>query len=126
MLNVHNELVDLLAGHCLLNMESGDCPADETIECGDCLVNYLMAHGVTIQRWIPVTEEVPHFSPGKWRKVLVTMEDEQGHRFTTTAKYDEKHGEWYKFTRWKYTKYKVLAWMPKPERYNPPEVAGNG
>ena len=69
------------------------------------------------QRWIPVTESTPHFSPNKWRKVFVTLEDQNGERFTTTAKYDEDHHYWYDFTTSRYNDFKVVAWMVKPEPF---------
>ena len=71
--------------------------------------------------WIPVEEGLPSFSPGRWRKVLVTLEDDAGKLLTTTAIYNEKHKEWYAFADKRYSNFKVLAWMIKPEAYEPPK-----
>lgn len=69
-------------------------------------------------KWIPVTERLPHFTPNRWRKVLVTLEDKDGKRFTTTAKYNEESKEWGAFADWRFDDkehFKVVAWMLKPE-----------
>lgn len=68
--------------------------------------------------WIPVTEGLPHFSPSRWRKVIVTMEDDSGKRFTTTAIFNEKYKEWYGFADKRYERFRVVAWRMKPEVYN--------
>lgn len=88
------------------------------------LADFLIANGVTFVeesdtfgKWIPVTEQLPIFTPGRRRSVLVTLEDHDGKRLVTTAKYDEEFGEWGEFKDYRYTNFKVLAWMPKPERY---------
>lgn len=71
--------------------------------------------------WIPCSERLPKFAPdNKRRKVFVTIEDETGLRFTSTAKYNEEYGRWYAFTSYRYfddEKFKVIAWMLKPEPY---------
>ena len=67
--------------------------------------------------WIPVTEQPPKFHPNKVRAVLVTMVDGCGKSFTTTAKYNEKHGYWYDFNDCRFMDFKVVAWMPKPDAY---------
>lgn len=68
-------------------------------------------------QWIPCSERLPQFQPEKMRKVLVTMEDKKGCRFTTTAKYHEKYEEWVEFADWRYGDFKVVAWMERPEPY---------
>lgn len=67
--------------------------------------------------WIPVTEQLPKFYPNKVRAVLVTMVDDCGKSFTTTAKYNENHGYWYDFNDYRFMDFKVMAWMPKPDAY---------
>lgn len=69
--------------------------------------------------WIPVTERLPHFFPKKRQKVLVTLEDNAGKRFTTTAKYHEENEYWYELADCRYTDFKVIAWMEKPAPYAP-------
>ena len=69
-------------------------------------------------KWIPTSERVPHFTPNRWRKVLVTLEDKDGKRFTSVAKYNEEWKQWEQFTDWRFFEernFKVVAWMPKPE-----------
>lgn len=86
--------------------------------------DHLIANGVTFVEesaafgnWNPVTEQLPIFYPGRRRSVLVTLEDHDGKRLVTTAKYFEEFGEWGEFKDYRYQDFKVLAWMPKPERY---------
>lgn len=68
-------------------------------------------------KWISVKKSVPHFSPGKWRKVLVTLEDFNGKRFVTTAEYNETHHFWCDFPHSRFSKFRVVAWMEKPKCY---------
>lgn len=68
-----------------------------------------------VGEWIPCSKELPHFSPEKQRSVLVTMEDLDGVRFVTTAKYHEERCEWCNFKDSRYYDFKVVAWQPKPE-----------
>lgn len=75
----------------------------------------------TVEGWIPVTERLPHFFPEKRRKVLVTLEDNSGKRFTTTAKYHEDYEYWYEWADCRYAEFKVIAWMEKPAPYEPPK-----
>ena len=89
------------------------------------IAEYLINQGIISQGWTPVTVDLPYFYPGKRRKLLVTMEDKNGRRLVTTAKYDEASGVWYDFTDWRYLKFKVLAWMPRPDAYDP-EVDDHG
>ncbi len=116
--------------------ELGGCPDRKNDFCGlvdkldYCslvhMAKHLIAQGVVTTGWIPVTEAVPNFYPGKRRKVLVTMEDKEGNRFVSTAKYDGTSNCWYDFIDWRYLEFKVLAWMLKPEAYNPEEVQNGG
>lgn len=71
-------------------------------------------------KWISVEDRLPQFSPKKWRKVLVTIEDESGKRFVSTAKYHEFWEYWYEFTSSRYCdsdKFRVVAWMERPAPY---------
>lgn len=58
---------------------------------------------------------VPHFSPEKQRSVLVTMEDSDGMRFVTSAKYHKERCEWCNFKDPRYYNFEVIAWQLKPE-----------
>lgn len=71
-------------------------------------------------KWISVEDRLPQFSPKKWRKVLVTIEDKSGKRFVSTAKYHEFWEYWYEFTQSRYCdsdKFRVVAWMERPAPY---------
>lgn len=88
------------------------------------IADHLIANGVTFVeesatfgKWIPVTEQLPIFYPGRRRSVLVTLEDHDGKRLVTTAKYIEEFDEWDEFKDYRYRDFKVLAWMLKPKRY---------
>jgi hypothetical protein len=87
--------------------------ADFLVDNGATFVEESAAFG----KWIPVTEELPIFTPGRRRSVLVTLEDHDGKRLVTTAKYNEEFDEWVEFKDYRYMDFKVLAWMPKPYRY---------
>lgn len=68
-------------------------------------------------KWISA-EQPPHFTPNRWRRVLVTLEDKDGKRFTTIAKYNEEWKQWEQFNDARFfdsRNFKVVAWMPKPE-----------
>lgn len=73
--------------------------------CGDVLVvaDHLIANGVTVQRWIPVTEKLP------------TEEDARGNIGFVVAV--NKHDEWAKLWWWelvvKYSQ-EFTHWMPLP------------
>ena len=70
--------------------------------------------------WIPVSEALPNFTPNeKQRQVLVTLEDFEGKRFATTAKYDERSGSWFDFDKARFVNFKVVAWQPLPAPYQP-------
>ena len=85
------------------------------------IADYLLANGVTIQKWIPVWERMPNFYPNKRRAVLVTLKDDDGKFIVTTAKYSEEHKYWYDFTESRFYRFDVLAWMLKPDAYEPPK-----
>ena len=98
--------------------------------CGDTIsvniaqgniADHLIANGVTVQQWIPVTESLPIFYPERRRAVLVTMKDSDGKFFTTTAKYNEEHKEWYEFSDRRFREFEVVALMTKPDAYRPEE-----
>lgn len=87
----------------------------------EVVADYLLDNGVTVQQWIPVSERLPNFYPNKRRAVLVTLKDDDGKFLVTTAKYSEKHKYWYDFTESRFYRFDVLAWMLKPDAYEPPQ-----
>ena len=91
----------------------------ETGSFTEWLTDYLLANGVTVQKWIPVWERMPNFYPNKRRAVLVTLKDDDGKFIVTTAKYSEEHKYWYDFTESRFYRFDVLAWMLKPDAYEP-------
>lgn len=68
-----------------------------------------------IGEWMPCSERLPSFGPEKQRSVLVTMEDSDGMRFVTSAKYQEERCEWCNFKDPRYYNFEVIAWQPLPE-----------
>ena len=80
---------------------------------------YIEGLGVSLG-WIPVSERLPNFYPNKRRAVLVTLKDDDGKFLVTTAKYSEEHKYWYDFTESRFYRFDVLAWMLKPDAYEPP------
>lgn len=68
-----------------------------------------------VGEWVPCSKELPHFGPEKQRSVLVTMEDSDGMRFVTSAKYQEERCEWCNFKDPRYYNFEVIAWQLKPE-----------
>lgn len=77
---------------------------------------FLVACGATIHQWIPA-DQPPKFYPGKRKTVLITVEDNDGKRFVTSARWDEQHQQWYGFKSARYLDFKVVAWMEKPRAY---------
>lgn len=94
------------------------------------LAEYLLSYGVVFVdnmialakdtvfgMWIPVTQALPRFFPERRRKVFVTLEDRDGKRFTSVAKYNEEYKQWEEFTDYRFSDsryFKVVAWMVKP------------
>ena len=105
----------------------------ELADPAEVVADYLLDNGLIFatdnnvgSKWIPVTERLPTFTSERRRSVLVTLEDRQGKRLVTTAKYNPEYEEWYEFKDSRFYDFKVLAWMPKPERYEPPKEETNG
>lgn len=96
--NIREKLVELLQqDNCPLFMVFGDKV--------DVLADYLIAHGVTVQEWIPVTERLPK----EGDIVLCYMEfGEQ-----RMAQWDESENCW-AGQLIDYHKEQVTHWMPKP------------
>lgn len=68
------------------------------------IADHLIAHGVTIQRWIPVEERLPE----KWQNVL-TVRTDGGFRLDFIG----SAGVWYEDVD--FVRYPVTHWMPLPE-----------
>lgn len=87
--------------------QAQDCGCDVTdvVEMNyvenETLVDHLIANGVTIQRWIPVTERLPDWRDGK---VLVfTKYGFSVCERTVNSRWQGNHARW------------ITHWMPLPE-----------
>ena len=88
------------------------------------IANHLIANGVTIQRWIPVTERLPEDDGeylalgnyfGWWHAVLMFAKD--GRKVDEYDFHERWENVWYDFDR-DYGHYiygSVTHWMPLPE-----------
>lgn len=65
------------------------------------------------------TQGPPNFKHNRHRSLLVTLQDERGKLFVTTAKYNHQHKFWFNFSDSRFCKFKVIAWAKKPEPYKP-------
>lgn len=92
----------------LLNEGMCDYFAPLVDDCGTHLVDHLLANGVTVQKWIPVTERLPK----EWVEVLVWSRC----GFHETAVYIGIPGKW-RIT-WNHALLEegtVTHWMPLPK-----------
>lgn len=134
--DVRKKLLKLIQAPCESELEGkpGSCSYRKYGKCGEVerldycavqhLVDHLIANGVTVQKWIPVTEHLPELIPcsvdtgyseavnvlTSGRKVLTAIWD--GTDFIADAEFWEAEGD--KITHW------TLVLLPLPE---PPEVA---
>ena len=92
-------------------------------ECNECIADHLLANGVTVQKWIPITERLPKEITNK---VLVYCKC----GYIGFGHYEEFQGtkDWFNlesgkpFTEWDLNDcktYAVTHWMALPE---PPKV----
>ena len=100
MPNTREKLIELLNSHtCPWLAGNVDCP----MCCNNCIADHLIANGVTVQQWIPVTERLPE----KMQKVITVSDT--GYM---DVDYVDKFGVWIgdvvRFC-------KVTHWMPLPE-----------
>ena len=72
-------------------------------EAAGKLADHLIANGVTVQQWIPVTERLPDDEG----LCLVAVVNDHERRYSKTAWY-HGHGNWFLHQ-------KVTHWMPLPE-----------
>ena len=84
----------------------------------------LIANGVTIHRWIPVSERLPEdglprFSNVKQIKVLAVLISDKGVRTVRSQmRYKDTWATGHDRWLWKYSASEITHWMPLPE---PPE-----
>ena len=82
--------------------------------------DYLIANGVTVQKWIPVTErlpedDLPKGSKVKQIKVLTALRSGKG--VITVRSQTRYRMTWYPNSPWgwKYSASEITHWMPLPE-----------
>lgn len=114
------KLTKLILDHTCVESEEDDCGGHR--DCSQCLADYLIANGVTFQKWIPVSErlpedDLPKDSKRKSIKVLVTYKTSSGVPVVRTQVREKD--PWYGGNGWAWTKWEPIThWMPLP---NPPK-----
>lgn len=91
----------------------------------EAVADYLLDNGVTIQRWIPVTERLPD---GQWRVpciVLIKDRKESAVRFFHRATVRKKTVERFEYPWGRISDEEITHWMPLPKAPGK-EVNGNG
>ena len=108
-MNVREKLVELLNTNACTSPFMCD-PACKYYGLGDCFpdrfADHLIAHGVTVQEWIPVNDER---KPKEGEDVLVAVFD--GYDTYTDMDCLMRDGKWCFETE----NYKVTHWMEKPQ-----------
>ena len=121
-MDVREKLVELLENHCAVIGEdhckasqSGECtPRD----CAICLASDLIAKGVTVQEWIPVTERLPEPETdviafvGGYIEILSYSYDRRGN---LAFMYMDDSGRWHERIRPSVTHWQPLPQPPKGE-----------
>jgi len=120
------KLTKLILDHTCVESEEDDCGGHH--DCSQCLADYLIANGVTFQKWIPVSERLPEehdsffarfygtkrWLPTMFRKVsdevIVFIKYEDGSTSVKTQKTED--GKWNISSIWQA---EVTHWMPLPE-----------
>ena len=74
------------------------------------IADHLIANGVTIQKWIPVTERLPE----TFGEFAVTIKTIEGRAYPDYADYDPFAKRWYPSLYFAHSS-KVTHWMPLPE-----------
>lgn len=116
-MDVMEKLVDLLreAPYNIFGNKLGNCYFDS---CLELIADHLIAHGVTVQEWIPVTERLPDNKEHDW--VLAQVVEDNGfmhipnvmeYRQQRNDCLDETYG-WLSEHNGAFT---VTHWMPLPE-----------
>ena len=112
-MDVREKLVELLYDNNVRCDQKIEGLADDVID--------IIAHGVTVQKWISVKDRLPieeakaHEQewPGEYCEFLVMIEKGS---LPTTLYYDLEENEWFRInTALERETYKVTHWMPLPE-----------
>ena len=111
-MNDREKLIDILeSAESAVYWNSDDCGFIEKI------ADHLIANGVTVQKWIPVSERLPE---SIINKVLVYCKC----GYVCFGHYEKYKGNaiWYnletqkEFTTWDFDDYEVTHWMPLPTK----------
>ena len=116
MPNTREKLIELLNAHkCPWLAVNAKCPTN----CNNCIADHLIANGVTVQKWIPVSDRLPENDYRKhWKErhyYLVRLQYGQ----MRTARYGYKKYDWWVdshdcvLSKEHHTE--VTHWMPLPE-----------
>lgn len=80
------------------------CCADEKVcqdNCLDCMTDHLLANGVTVQRWIPVTERLPTREDANPNESVLAIAKKDGFGRTwiweIVAEYPQEFTHWQSF-----------------------------
>ena len=116
-MNVREKLVELLK-NAKSAMKSENLSCD--IARNMFVVDFMMAHGVTVQEWISVDDRLPQYTDEY--NVTVGVPSEFGYfEKVKTLRFERIKG---KEPRWVIPKneiYNVIAWMELPKKYQPPK-----
>lgn len=114
-MDVREKLVELLRNSPHLDTVKGYKGNDCTFEQG---ADWLIAHGVTVQEWIPVTERLPDNKEHDW--VLAQVVEDNGFmHIPNVMEYRQQRNDWldetYGWLSEHNGAFTVTHWMPLPE-----------
>lgn len=110
LIELLNEAEEYEANTCMFHSGCEDCPGNKYRDkCRDYLkADHLIANGVTIQKWIPVTERFPEYS------VAVNLHTKSG--VVGTGFYNKHIKRWVQWYSGGSCSVDVTHWMPLPEQ----------
>ena len=116
-MDVREKLVELLreAPYNIFGNKLGNCYFDS---CLELIADHLIAHGVTVQEWIPVTERLPDNKEHDW--VLAQVVEDNGFmHIPNVMEYRQQRNDWldetYGWLSEHNGAFTVTHWMPLPE-----------
>ena len=112
MSDTREKLIELIKNSPTTNVVYGNCKLDRPIRTVQTIADHLIANGVTVQRWIPVSERLPEEDAGE---VLVAKQY-RGHKYIDVGKIIE--GEAYCYSdefAINRREHILTHWMPLPE-----------
>ena len=116
-MDVREKLVELLreAPYNIFGNKLGNCYFDS---CLELIADHLIAHGVTVQEWIPVTKRLPDNKEHDW--VLAQVVEDNGFmHIPNVMEYRQQRNDWldetYGWLSEHNGAFTVTHWMPLPE-----------